>query len=90
MYNEFTERCTFLIDQFVPCAKASDDSNKIRSYIRRIQRQITLTDDKIALQAKLKKALLRDRIILESNLDFQDTRTFYKYVNGRIKNGAPA
>ena len=90
MYTTFVDCCTFLINQFTPVAHPSSAACKIKAYIDRIQLKLfSCSSENDMLSKKLKKAALRYRYIIESTLKLKDSRTFYQYVNSRIKGHVP-
>ena len=90
MYNRFAECCVFLINKFTPLAQPVNAASRILKYMERLKLRLSNCsfEDK-PLAMKLKRAALRYRCIIESNLNLKDSRAFYKYVNSRVKGYTP-
>lgn len=84
MYTCFVQCLHTLFEMFIPVRSKIKAHHQLRSYLGKLTQLMGKNDD-LKLQKKLEKATRRLRILEESNLDFKDARSFYRYANKRLK-----
>jgi len=90
MFYRFNDCCVFLLNMFTPLVQPVNAASKVLQYINRLKLSLEKRPhNDYLLSKKLKNATLRYRRLIESNLNLKDSRTFYKYVNSRIKGHTP-
>lgn len=85
MYFHFLAYLHYLLDLFVPLRRMRGSRyTALRRYIQRLSSQIKGQTD-ARLHNRLTKAVTRIRILEESEVDFKDAKSFFRYANRRIK-----
>lgn len=83
MYSTFIYTLHKLMEKFVP--KRSDKKNEhLDKYIQKLEALLEKDFDP-RIESKLRKVSTRLRIFEESNLNFKDSKSFFRYANKRLK-----
>ena len=86
MYAKFVECCQYLINMFTPTHDREQCSSNILGYIARLKKIMAEDPSRSTdLSRKLLRATNRYRVMLESKLDYKDSRAFFQYANSRLK-----
>ena len=88
MFVRFVDCSSFLIGEFTPKAAQESSVDEIKSYIERLNLRLLSSPNDTKLAKKLSRASIRYRCILENNLNLKNPRSFYRYVNSRVKNSS--
>ena len=83
MYEVYISQLHALIEEFVPKRSSNHRNKLLMQYIEKLERLLASDQDSM-IEAKLRKASTRLRILEESVLDFKDSKSFFRYANKRL------